>query len=123
METLTVLYDPGCSLCQWATRWLISKPKLVDMNFVPAASDLARSMYPYLDHEATLGDVTVIDNAGNVYTNEKAWVVCLWCLVDYRASAERLSTPRMLPMTKRFVRLVSKYRPTTTENCEGACRT
>lgn len=118
MKSLTVLYDSRCSLCQWATQWLTSKPMFIDIQFVAAASSTARAMFPNIDHEATLRDITAIDDDGYVYQNEKAWVMCLWCTEQYRPAAIRLASPRMLPMTKRFVRLVSRYRPLE-DDCAG----
>jgi predicted DCC family thiol-disulfide oxidoreductase YuxK len=122
MESLTVLYDSSCSLCQWATRWLCSKRQIVPMYFVPAGSLEARQLFPGLDHERTLEDITAVANTGEVYEAEAAWVVCLWCLHGYRGLAERLATPALMPSVKRVVATVSRYRPHEDEVCtEDRC--
>lgn len=90
---LTVLYDARCSLCVFLRDWLVKQPRLVPLTLVPAASDEARKLFPGLDHRATLDEITVVGDAGQVYRGAAAWVVCLWALREYRALAHRLSTP------------------------------
>jgi predicted DCC family thiol-disulfide oxidoreductase YuxK len=110
MPELTVLYDPHCGLCRRAQAWLISKPKYLELAFVPASSDEARSRYPQLDHELTLTDLTVISDRGAVYSGSKAWLMCLWALRDYREWALRLSSPELLPTAKRVISMISQNR-------------
>ena len=100
MFTLTVLYDPECGLCRRAHEWLAQQPKLIDLVFVPCASEEARKRYPELNHELTKSDLTVIDNRGAVYFGSKAWLMVLWSLASYREWSYRLSTPELLPTTK-----------------------
>ncbi|MEU3243795.1 MULTISPECIES: thiol-disulfide oxidoreductase DCC family protein [unclassified Streptomyces] len=90
---LTVLYDARCSLCAFLRDWLVEQSQLVPLTLVPAASDEARKLFPGLDHRATLDEITVVGDAGQVYRGAAAWVVCLWALREYRALAHRLSTP------------------------------
>ena len=90
MLSLTVLYDPDCGLCRRAHEWLSEQPKLVDMIFVPCASDEARKRYPELNHDLTKTDLTVIDNRGAVYFGSKAWLMVLWALTRYREWSYRL---------------------------------
>jgi len=110
MPELTVLYDPHCGLCRRAQAWLISKPKFMELVFVPASSDEARSRYPQLDHALTLTDLTVISDQGAVYSGPKAWLMCLWALRDYREWALRLSSPELLPTAKRVISMISQNR-------------
>jgi len=53
MLTLTVLYDPECGLCRRAHGWLADQSKLVEMAFVPCASEEARRRFPFLGKEVT----------------------------------------------------------------------
>ena len=92
MPELTVLYDPQCGLCRRAQAWIMSKPKYLELVFVPASSDEARSRYPQLNHSLTLTDLTVISDQGAVYCGPKAWLMCLWALREYREWALRLSS-------------------------------
>jgi predicted DCC family thiol-disulfide oxidoreductase YuxK len=110
MLSLTVLYDPDCGLCRRAHEWLSEQPKLVDMLFVPCGSEEARKRYPELNHDLTKTELTVIDNRGAVYFGSKAWLMVLWALTRYREWSYRLSTPELLPTTKKVVSAISQSR-------------
>jgi predicted DCC family thiol-disulfide oxidoreductase YuxK len=110
MRALTVLYDPECGLCRRAHEWLAEQPKIVELNFVACASECARKRYPDLNHELTKKDLTVIDEIGAVYFGPKAWLMVLWSLVRYREWSYRLSSPELLPTTKRVVSTISQNR-------------
>ena len=110
MRELTVLYDPQCGLCRRAQAWLMSKPKYVELVFVPASSDEARGRYPQLNHALTLTDLTVISDQGAVYSGPKAWLMCLWALREYREWSVRLSSPELLPTAKRVISMISQNR-------------
>lgn len=113
---LTVLYDASCPLCRWAREWLGGQAQLVPLHFLAAGSPEARRRFPQLDPARTLREVTVVDDRGAVYVGERAWVTCLWALVDHRPMAERLSHPAMLPFARAAVAAVSRYR---TQDAQG----
>lgn len=110
MRELTVLYDPNCGLCKRAQAWLITKPKYVELVFVPASSEEARWRYPQLNHDLTLNDLTVIGDDGAVFCGPKAWLMCLWALRQYREWSLRLSSPELLPTAKRVISMISQNR-------------
>ena len=111
MFALTVLYDPECGLCRRAHGWLAEQSKIVELNFVPCASEEARKRYPQLNHDLTKKDLTVVgDENGAVYFGPKAWLMVLWALARYRDWSYRLATPELLPTTKRVVSLISQNR-------------
>ena len=111
MVALTVLYDIECGLCRRAHEWLAEQSKIVELNFVPCASEEARKRYPQLNHDLTKKDLTVIgDDNGAVYFGPKAWLMVLWALAGYRDWSYRLATPELLPTTKRVVSLISQNR-------------
>ena len=93
---LTVLYDSGCPVCGFFRGWLANQTTLVPLELVPAESAEARARFPTLDHARTMREITVVGSDGSVWTEEHAWVMCLWALAEYRSLAERLSTPRGL---------------------------
>ena len=97
---LTVLYDSGCPICGFFRSWLEAQPKLVPLELVPAESAEARTRFPTLDHARTMREITVVGDDGSVWTDEHAWVMCLWALADYRSLSERLATPRGLRMAR-----------------------
>jgi predicted DCC family thiol-disulfide oxidoreductase YuxK len=109
----TVLFDEGCPICRTARRWLAGRTQIVPLQFVPAGSAEARARFPGLDHAATLRDLTVIADDGAYYTGDGAWLACLWALADYRATAERLSSPHLLPAARRFIAAASAVRQST----------
>jgi predicted DCC family thiol-disulfide oxidoreductase YuxK len=110
MSTLTVLYDQDCGLCRRAHEWLAQQSKLVELIFVPCASDEALRKYPDLNHELTKQDLTVIGENGAVFFGPKAWLMVLWALTRYRDWSYRLSSPELLPTTKRVVSAISQNR-------------
>ena len=110
MFSLTVLYDPECGLCRRAHEWLAEQSKIVELNFVPCASDEARKRYPQLNHDLKKKDLTVVSEAGAVYFGPKAWLMVLWALTRYRDWAYRLATPELLPTTKKVVSVISQNR-------------
>jgi predicted DCC family thiol-disulfide oxidoreductase YuxK len=125
--SFTVLYDRGCPICRAARRWLAGRPQLVPLEFVPAGSPEARDRFPGLDHAATLRDLTVIADTGAVYVGDGAWLACLWALADHRGTAERLSSPALLPAARRFIAAAAAVRRQTREadygdGCDDRCR-
>lgn len=111
--SFVVLYDAGCPICRTARGWLSGRAQLAPLYFVPAGSIEARALFPSLDHAATLRDLTVIADNGEVYLSDGAWAACLWALADYRGMAERLTSPRLLPTARRFIAAASAVRGST----------
>ncbi|MFD7702501.1 thiol-disulfide oxidoreductase DCC family protein [Streptomyces caelestis] len=114
VRRLTVLYDAECSLCAFVRDWLMRQPQLVPLEPVPAGSEAARVRFPGLDHGATLEEITVVGDAGQVYRGAAAWVVTLWALRKYRRLAHRLSTPSGALLAKGAVLAAAKWRGATT---------
>jgi predicted DCC family thiol-disulfide oxidoreductase YuxK len=126
---LTVLYDDRCPMCRGFRDWLGNQPLLVPLHFVPAGSDLARTRFPTLDHARTLEEITVVGDDGGVWTNEHAWVICLWATVNHRALAERLARPAWLPLARAAAYTAAGIRSWTRtsvggdyiDDCAGTC--
>lgn len=110
VRRLTVLYDARCSLCAFLRDWLARQPQLVPLELVPAASDEARRRHPGLDHDATLEEITVVGDAGQVYRGPAAWIVTLWALREHRPLAHRLSTPSGARLARGAVLAAAKWR-------------
>lgn len=100
---LTVLYDARCRLCRSAIDWLAGHDQLVPLEFVPAGSGDARRRFPHLDHTATMRDVTVVADTGQVWVGDGAWLTCLWALRGYRGMSRWLASPRLRPLVRRVV--------------------
>ncbi|GAA2249713.1 DCC1-like thiol-disulfide oxidoreductase family protein [Streptomyces amakusaensis] len=110
LQRLTVLYDAGCPLCVHLRHWLKRQRQLVPLDLVPAGSDLARRLFPGLDHRSTLREITVIGDGGQIYSGSAAWVVCLWALAEHRARAHWLATPAGAPFVRVTMLAAAKYR-------------
>ncbi|WP_105973612.1 thiol-disulfide oxidoreductase DCC family protein [Streptomyces geranii] len=110
VRRLTVLYDADCELCVFVRGWLVRQPQLVPLDMVPAGSERARGLFPTLDHSATLDDITVVGDGGQVYRGAAAWVVVLWALREHRPLAHRLSTPAGTRVAKRAALAAAKWR-------------
>lgn len=110
VRRLTVLYDAECSLCSFVRDWLVRQPQLVPLELVPAGSPAARAAFPGLDHGATLEEITVVADGGQVYRGAAAWVVTLWALRNHRRLAHRLSTPSGTRLAKGAVLAAAQWR-------------
>jgi predicted DCC family thiol-disulfide oxidoreductase YuxK len=110
MTGLTVLYDAGCGLCRAARRWLATREQLVPLRFLPAGSAQARDRFPDLDHRASLREITVVADTGQVWSGDSAWLACLWALTSYRGLAHRLATPALRPLASRVVSTAARIR-------------
>ncbi|MDN3295946.1 DCC1-like thiol-disulfide oxidoreductase family protein [Streptomyces ficellus] len=126
VKRLTVLYDAQCPLCVHLRHWLLRQRQLIPLDLVPAASQEALRRFPHLDHRATLKEITVVGDAGQVYRSTAAWIVCLWALAEYRSKAHWLATPAGMPFARVTVLAAAKWRealaPGGGRGCEdGRC--
>ncbi|MFL6113569.1 MAG: thiol-disulfide oxidoreductase DCC family protein [Catenulispora sp.] len=112
---LTVLYDSQCRLCRAVCDWLGRQRQLVPLTFVPAGSAAARQRYPGLDHDATLAEITVIGDGGQIFTGDAAWIACLWALAKHRRLARRLATPAGRPLARAAVLVAARLRASLTD--------
>ncbi|MFF5250820.1 thiol-disulfide oxidoreductase DCC family protein [Streptomyces leeuwenhoekii] len=110
VRRLTVLYDAECPLCTFLRDWLARQPQLVPLEPVPAGSAQARRRFPGLDHGATLDEITVVGDAGQVYRGAAAWIVTLWALREHRPLAHRLSTPSGARLARGAVLAAARWR-------------
>jgi len=126
VRRLTVLYDAACPLCRFARSWLSGQAQLVPLDFVPAGSGAARSLFPELDHRATLRELTVVADTGAVYSGDAGWLLCLWALDGYRALSIRLAAPGLRPAARKVVEAAAAVRRRSTgtdygDDCDGNC--
>lgn len=110
VRAITVLHDPDCPLCAALGSWLMKQRQLVPLDLVAAGSPEARRRFPRLDHDATLAEITVVGDGGQVYRGSAAWVVTLWALAEYRPLAHRFSTPAGAHLARGAVLAAAKYR-------------
>lgn len=114
LKQLTVLYDPTCGFCVRCRQWLGKQPKLIDMRFMPQGSSKQKQLYPNLqyktDEQGRPEELIVIDNAGKLYRNDKAWVMCFYALRQYRGLSMRLAKPGMAGLARRAYSVISSNR-------------
>ncbi|MFE9457221.1 thiol-disulfide oxidoreductase DCC family protein [Streptomyces californicus] len=126
VRRLTVLYDARCPLCVHLRGWLQRQRQLVPLDLVPAGSAEALRRFPELDHAATLREITVVGDLGQVYRETAAWIVCLWALAEYRSRAHWLTTPAGRPFARGTVLAAARYRAMAVPPCapgSTACAT
>ena len=67
-------------------------------------------MFPGLDQITGTNDLAVVSDAGEVYLNNHAWIMCLYALEEYRDWALRLASPLLLPFARTAWEALSKNR-------------
>jgi predicted DCC family thiol-disulfide oxidoreductase YuxK len=105
MHTLYVIYDDRCGLCSQLKDWLGRQPAYVRLQLV-AASEAARDLFPSLPP----GELAVVSDAGETWLGDRAWIMVLWALRDYRSWAAKLATPLLLPMARQAFAAISRNR-------------
>ena len=110
MKTLYVLYDPKCELCLRLKDWLLIQRSWLGLCVVPAGSEKAKRMFPTLETVASANDLAVISDEGQVYLNDRAWIMALYALEEYRDWARRLAHPLLLPLARQAFATISKNR-------------
>ena len=110
MKRLYVLYDENCDLCKRLKDWLLGKACWIEMRVLPAMSESTRKMFPGLERIASASDLVVVSDAGEVYLNNHAWIMCLYALEDYRDWALGLASPLLQPLARQAWEMLSKNR-------------
>jgi predicted DCC family thiol-disulfide oxidoreductase YuxK len=106
MQALTVLYDGRCGLCRDIKRWLEREPAYVPLVLLPAGSAEALARFPGV----AAGELAVISDTGQVWLGDRAFLLCLWALKEYRSWAMRLATPALLPLARQAFAALSSGR-------------
>lgn len=110
MEKLYVLYDPKCELCCRLKNWLLVQRSSIGLALMEAGSEKAQKLFPGLDRIATASDLIVVSDEGSVYLNERAWIMVLYALVEYRDWASRLAHPLLMPLARQAYAALSRNR-------------
>ena len=92
-RSLTVLFDPTCSLCQRCRAWMLAQASYVPLTFLACSGDEARRRFgdiPWLADE-----LVVVGDGGEVWAGPAAFLTCLWALRDWREWSFRLAGPAL----------------------------
>jgi predicted DCC family thiol-disulfide oxidoreductase YuxK len=110
MRALCVLYDETCGFCVSCARWLGEQRTLVRLECLAAGGGEAARRFPELRRSGAQEELVVVDEEGGVYRDTQAWLMVLWALEDYRAWAQRLSRPALMPLARNAFELLSSNR-------------
>jgi predicted DCC family thiol-disulfide oxidoreductase YuxK len=119
-RSLTVLFDPGCALCQRCRSWMLGQASYVPLTFVACDGAEARRRYgdiPWLGDE-----LVVVSDRGGVWAGPAAFLTCLWALVDWREWSFRLAAPAFAPLVERFFHALSSRRRSLARFFDHECR-
>ncbi len=110
MRAIYVLYDSRCGVCSRLRAWMLEQPAYLTIDFVPAGSGRARSLFPELRHDEQPSELVVVTDEGEVYLDDRAWIVCFYALVEYRSLSFRLAGPPLRRLARAAWEIVSKNR-------------
>lgn len=110
MEKLYVLYDPKCELCCRLKDWILVQRSWIGIAVMAGGSERAKRLFPELESLATNDDLAVISDDGALYLNDRAWIMVLYAMVEYRDWAARLTHPLLMPLARQAFAAVSKNR-------------
>ena len=110
MKKIYVFYDGECVLCRRVREWLARQPAYIELVFLPFQSEAARRLCPDLARFHPSDQLIALADDGAIYSGEKAWLICLYALRDYRRWARKLATPALRPLAQRLCFLISHHR-------------
>jgi len=110
MEKLYVLYDPKCELCCRLKNWILVQRSWIGIAVVEQGSERAKRLFPDLECIAAREDLAAISDEGAVYLNDRAWIMVMYAMVEYRDWASRLTHPLLMPLARQAFAALSKNR-------------
>jgi predicted DCC family thiol-disulfide oxidoreductase YuxK len=119
-RSLTVLFDPACSLCQRCRVWMLAQVSYVPLHFLACTSDEARRWFgdiPWLEDE-----LVVVGDGGEVWAGPAAFLTCLWALRDWREWSIRLAAPGLAPLARWLFHVLSSQRRSVAKLFDHRCQ-
>lgn len=110
MTKIYVLYDPKCELCCRLKDWILVQCSWIGIALIPAGSEKARRLFPELEKIAGKEDLAVVTDEGAVYLNDRAWIMVMYAMVEFREWASRLTHPLLMPLARQAFATLSKNR-------------
>jgi len=98
MKMLFIFYDARCGICTQIKDWLLRQPTYVALRLIALGSEEARERFPMLG--ADNQELIVVADTGEVWIGDRAWIICLWALREFRDWARKLSSPALLPFAR-----------------------
>lgn len=110
MQKLYVLYDSKCDICERLRDWILIQRSWLGLCVIPAGSEKARKLFPDLEQIATVNDLVVVSDEGQVYLNDRAWIMVFYALEEYREWAYRLAHPLLMPLARQAYAAIARNR-------------
>ena len=107
---LTVLYDDRCSFCVHCASWLATQRQIVPLELLSRNDPSVNTRFPSVcsNHD----ELVVIDDAGGIYRDTDAFIMCMWALEQHRALALRIADGPLAPLGRSMLRALSSNRST-----------
>jgi predicted DCC family thiol-disulfide oxidoreductase YuxK len=119
MEKLYVLYDSKCEFCERLKDWILVQRSWLGIAVIPAGSEKARKMFPELEQLASTNDLVVVSDDGQVFLNDRAWIMVFYALEEYREWAYRLAHPLLMPLARQAYAAIARNRYTISRWLRG----
>lgn len=110
MKQLFILYDAQCELCCRIRVWLGRQPAYLPLVWLPLQAEEVGCRFPGIERLRPHEQLLVINDQGEVWSGERAWITVLWALREYRPWAMRLAAPALRPFARRVCEAVSRNR-------------
>ena len=107
---LVLLFDESCPLCRTLRKFLSTRRPIVPIHLVPVGSPRAAELFPGLDLRRAREKLTVVDDVGDLYEGDAAWIVCGWALPALRGLAEHVSSGWRRSLVQSGVRTLNTLR-------------
>jgi predicted DCC family thiol-disulfide oxidoreductase YuxK len=117
MNTLYVLYDDSCPHSLRQREWLAQQEPIVPLRLLPHRAGEVSCRFPGIEAYLTPRELTVVCDAGQLWTGPAAAVMCLFVLERHRELAERLTRPMLLPYARTALELLSRDGNVLTMTC------
>lgn len=110
MNSITIFYDERCGFCRFCRAWLEAQPKYVAMRFVPRDAEEVGRRWPAVAALQDADEMLVLDDRGGLYRGEKAYIVVLYALREWRSLSLRLAQPMWRGLARRAFRMAARNR-------------
>ena len=121
----TIFYDANCRLCVRSRRTLERLRPRAELLFIDLQNDAAMSRYPMVDRQASLGQMFVLDDAGELSGGYDAFLALVPSVPSLRPLRRVLQSQPVRAIGWTVSRWVARnrYRLGGSVSCaDGACR-
>ncbi|NNC89305.1 MAG: DUF393 domain-containing protein [Akkermansiaceae bacterium] len=110
LKWVEVFYDGRCGMCCTFHEWIGRQPRAYEVRFIPYQSPEAERVFPGVSTLDPAREMIVRTSEGRVFRAAEAWVYCLYSCANYRGTARKLASDRLLPVAKKACALLAGNR-------------